>query len=126
MKILTPRIHGILDFVVVALFALAPTLFGFSGAPATLSYALAVIHLILTLITAFPYGILKLVPFTIHGAIEVIVSIFLVLAPWIFGFAAEENAKMFYIGSGILIFIVYLTTDYKAAAADPASHTRTA
>ncbi len=126
MKILTPRIHGILDFVVVALFALAPTLFGLSGTPATISYALAVIHLILTLTTAFPYGILKLIPFTVHRALEVVVSILLVLAPWIFGFAAEDNAKMFYIGSGILIFIVYLTTDYKAAEADPASHTRTA
>ena len=55
-----------------------------------------------------------------------VVSILLLLAPWIFGFAAEDNAKVFYIGSGILIFIVYLTTAYKAAEADPASHTRTA
>ena len=126
MKFLTPRIHGYLDFVVVALFALAPTLFGFVGTPATLCYILAAVHLVLTLTTAFPLGILKLIPFTVHGALELVVSIFLVSAPFVLGFADQSSAKIFFIASGILVFLVYLVTDYKAAAADRASHARTA
>lgn len=124
MKILSPRIHGYLDFVVVALFALAPSVFGFSGTPAYLSYALAGIHLTMTLTTAFPMGLIKLVPFTIHGAIELLVSLFLAAAPWVFGFADKEPAKIFYVAAGILILVVFLLTDYKAAEADPASHAK--
>ncbi len=31
MKFINPRVHGYLDYALVALFALAPTLFGFGG-----------------------------------------------------------------------------------------------
>lgn len=113
MKILSPRVHGYLDFVVVAAFALAPTLFNFSATPKNISYALAAVHLLLTLTTAFPFGVLKLIPFTVHGAIELIVVIALVAIPWIFGFAGEMAARNFYVGSAVVIFLVWLTTDYK-------------
>ena len=117
MKILSPRVHGYLDFVVVVLFAMAPTVFGFTGLPATVSYVLAGIHLTLTLLTAFPMGIIKLIPFTVHGALELLTSILLVIAPWAAGFSEQTTAKIFYVGAGILILVVFLTTDYKAAAA---------
>ena len=115
MKILTPRMHGYLDFVVVAAFALAPTLFGFSPVPARISWALAVVHLLLTLSTAFPMGIIKLVPFTVHGAIELIVVIALVAMPWLFSFAGEPVARNFFLAFAVIIFLVWLVTDYKAA-----------
>ncbi len=122
MKILTPRVHGYLDFVVVVLFAMGPTVFGFTGLPATVSYVLAGIHLTLTLLTAFPMGIIKLIPFTVHGALELLTSILLVIAPWAAGFSEQTTAKIFYVAAGILIFVVFLTTDYKAAAHGTQSH----
>ncbi len=48
MKILSSTVHGILDYVVIIAFALAPTVFGLEGAPASISYILAVVHLLLT------------------------------------------------------------------------------
>jgi len=76
MRALSPTVHGILDYLVVIAFALAPSLLGLSGVPATISYVLAVVHLLLTLVTAFPLGAVKLVPFPVHGAIEFVVSMF--------------------------------------------------
>lgn len=110
MKILTPRMHGYLDYLVVLTFAAAPTLFGFSVIPSRVSYALAVVHLLLTIFTAFPLGLMKLIPFTIHGALELIVSVTLVVLPFALGFAGEPAARNFYIGAGVVIFIVWLTT----------------
>ncbi|MEO6259120.1 MAG: hypothetical protein ABIP63_02180 [Thermoanaerobaculia bacterium] len=115
MKLLTPRMHGYLDFVVVVAFALAPTLFHFSATPTRVSYALSVVHLLLTLFTRFPMGIVKLVPFPIHGAIEFIVSFTLVALPFVLGFAGEQAACNFFIGFGVVVFLVWLVTDYKAA-----------
>ncbi|MGH9949019.1 MAG: hypothetical protein ACRD6X_17750 [Pyrinomonadaceae bacterium] len=112
MKILSPKLHGYLDYVVVAAFALAPTIFGFTGLPATLSYLLAVVHLSLTVLTAFPLGLVKLVPFSIHGMIELVVSIALVLLPFVLGFSGDAAARNFYIAAGVVVFVVWLITDY--------------
>jgi hypothetical protein len=112
MKVLTPRTHGVLDYVTVIAFLLAPTILNLSGLPATISYLLAVVHLVLTLITAFPLGLIKAIPFRIHGMIELAVSILLVLLPWLLGFASVPAARNFYIVAGIVVFIVWLITDY--------------
>ena len=115
MRVLRPTIHGILDYAVVIAFALAPALLGLSGLSATISYVLAVVHLLLTLVTAFPLGAVKLVPLPLHGAIELLVSIALVALPWILRFAHDTIARDFYVGAGALIFAVWLLTDYRAA-----------
>lgn len=120
MKLLTPRMHGYLDFVVVAAFALAPTLFNFSVTPARASYLLAAVHLLLTLFTRFPMGIVKLVPFTVHGVIEFLVSFTLMALPFVLGFAGEVAARNFYVAFGVVVFLVWLVTDYKAADSAPA------
>jgi hypothetical protein len=120
MKIFNPKVHGILDYVVVVAFALAPTVLGFSGMPATISHLLAAIHLILTLTTAFPLGVVRIVPLPLHGAIEFVVSIALIALPWIFKFALDVVARNFYVSAGALIFAVWLVTDYRTMPkADP-------
>ena len=115
MKILSPRVHGYLDYGVVALLLLAPSLFGFGGAPATICYVLAVAHAAMTLMTAFPLGIAKIIPFSIHGAIEVVASVFLVAAPWLFNFAHVLAARNFFIASAVMLGVVWLVTDYRSA-----------
>jgi hypothetical protein len=117
MKILAPRTHGIIDYLAVFGLALAPTLFGFGGIPATLCYALAVVHLLMSLLTAYPLGAAKIIPFPVHGGIEVVVSIFLVAAPWIFAFANVPAARNFFVASAAALLLVYLVTNYRAADA---------
>jgi hypothetical protein len=112
MKILSPTVHGVLDYIVVVAFALAPAVVGFSGLAASISHLLAIIHLCLTLATAFPLGLWKWVPLGVHGAIELIVSVVLVALPWIMGFSADGRARTFYVGAGIGIFLTWLLSDY--------------
>jgi len=114
MKILQPKVHGVLDYLTVILFALAPTLLGLTGLAATIAYVLAGVHLLLTLVTAFPLGVVRLVPFPVHGWIELIVSIALVALPWITGFTGIN--RMFYVVMGVVIFIVWLLTSYSSAS----------
>ncbi len=116
MKILNPKIHGYLDYGVVILFLAAPTLLGLTGIPAIIAYTLAVVHLLVTVITAFPLGFVQLLPLPLHGTIELVVSFALIALPWVFGFASDLAARSFYIAAGVLIFAVWLITDYKAIA----------
>lgn len=113
MKLISPRIHGYLDIVTVLLFLLAPTLFGLNQLPALLAYSLAVVHLIVTLTSDFPFGIIKIIPFPIHGWIERIVGPTLVAIPFILDFSSDEIARNFYIAAGIVIIAVGLLTDYR-------------
>jgi hypothetical protein len=111
MKVLNPRTHGVLDYLTVAAFLSAPALLGLTGTPALIAYSLAGIHLVLTLLTAFPLGVVKLVPMALHGALELAVSVGLVALPWILGFADHPTPRWFYIGAGAVIFAVWLITD---------------
>jgi hypothetical protein len=115
MKPLSPKLHGVLDYVVVAVFALAPSLLHLSRVPALLSWTLAVVHLLVTVITAFPCGLVKLLPLKIHGWIELAVAPTLVAVPWVLGFAADATARGFYVAAGVVIFATWCLTDYKAA-----------
>jgi len=114
MKVISPRIHGYLDFLTVVIFLLAPTLLGLSQLSAILAYGLAVVHLIVTLASDFPFGVVKLIPFTIHGWIERMVGPLLIAVPFILNFSDEDLARNFYIAMGIIIIIVGVLTDYQA------------
>lgn len=121
MKILSPRIYGYLDYAVVVWFLAAPTLFGLTGIAANISYALAIIHLGLTVLTAFPLGVIKVIPLQSHGVIEFVVSFALIVLPWVLEFASVASARNFYIASGIGIFIVWLITRYQNAGVKTAT-----
>lgn len=116
MKIISATNHGYLDFVTVVIFLSAPTLFGLIGLPAMLAYGLAVIHLVVTLATDFPFGVIKIIPFTLHGWIERLVGPLLVVMPFILGFANEAAARNFYIFIGLIIILVGVLTDYEGTA----------
>ena len=117
MKVLNPRIHGYVDYVSVALLALAPTLFTFGGVAAAICYLSAIGLLGLSLCTAYPLGMARLVPFTVHGGIEFAASIAFIVAPWLFGFDVVAPARNFFVVFGIALFGLYMVTNYKAADA---------
>lgn len=112
MKILTPTQHGYIDYVTVVIFLAAPSLLGLTGMAGIFAYILAIIHLAMTLLTDFPLGAYKLVPFPMHGWVERIVGPVLIIVPFVFSFAGA--ATTFYIVVGIVIIIVGLLTDYQS------------
>lgn len=110
MKFLSPKVHGMLDYAVILVFIGAPSAFGLVGIEAKLSYALAAIHLALTLLTDFPCGAFRTIPLSIHGWIELAVAPTIIATPWIFSFGT--HARAFYIAAGAVIFITWCVTDY--------------
>ena len=118
MKILSPKVHGYLDYAVVLLLFAAPSLFNFEGTPAILSYVLGSMQLLMSLMTAYPLGAARVIPFPIHGGVEVAVTVLLIAAPWLFQFAHMENARNFFLVSGVGLGLVWLVTDYRAAESD--------
>jgi len=114
MKILSDTTHGILDYVTVALFVLAPSLFGFTGIAAVISYALAGIHLAMTLLTDMPLGVVKVIPMKLHAFVEMLVGPVLVVGALAFP-ALVADGRGFFIAVGIVIIAVWLLSHYGPA-----------
>jgi hypothetical protein len=103
----------------IAAFFLAPALFGFSQAAAGAARAVAWAYLGLVLLTAYPLGLIKWIPFTVHGGIELITSVALLALPWLAGFSEDSAGRNFFVSSGFALFAVWLMTDYKALGVGP-------
>ena len=112
MKILTPSVHGILDYVTVGIFLVAPLVLGLTGISTALSYLLAIVHLLMTLVTNFPFGIFKHLPFNFHGWVERIVGPVLVIASFIPMIAPTIIAMSFFLVMGAIIIAVGLLSNY--------------
>lgn len=113
MKIISSRFHGILDYLTVIFLFAAPTLFKMEGTIATFTYALAGIHFVLTALTNFEFGLIKVIPFAIHGLIEMVVAVVLAAIAFWFNYKGSELGFYFYIGLALIILIVFIFTDFK-------------
>jgi hypothetical protein len=68
----------------------------------------------MTLLTRFPLGLVKVIPFPVHGAVEVVVGVVLVLAmPRMLGASLDSPARTFFVGAGVAILVVWLLTRYR-------------
>ncbi len=86
------RLHVILDYLLVAAGLAAPWALGFSHHTAATAYALglAVFGLGLNLITDYPGGLWKQLPFTWHRWVEWAAPPAFIVVPW--GFFSDAGA----------------------------------
>jgi hypothetical protein len=110
MKIISSEVHAALDYLTVAIFALAPTVIGLTGTSSIISYVLAVVHLSMTLMTNMPFSLVKVVPIKLHAFVELLVGLVLVIG----GLLLElpTPARTFFVAMGVIIFAVWLLSSY--------------
>ena len=118
-RILRPLPHGIIDYAMVLYLAAGPSVVGFRGKQAMICWALAVVHLLLTVLTRFPAGIVKIVRFPLHGAIELVVGLLLIILPWLANFSKGLLSRNFFVATGALILVIWFLTAYRAPRAVP-------
>lgn len=116
MKLLSASSHGVLDYVVALFFFVGPHITGFTGPARSLAYAIGVVHILLSLITRMPLGVLKTLPFRLHGGVELLVAILLFALPWLANFAQGVHSRNFFWFMGLIVFVTWLVTDYRGAA----------
>jgi hypothetical protein len=122
MKFISPALHGVLDYLTFGAFLAIPTAYDFTGAYAVVCYLLAASVLVMALLTNMPLGAAKVLPFWVHGRVELVAGLVLIASPWIFGFAhSSETARNLFIGAGIAFLVVNALTDwsYRPSTATP-------
>ena len=111
-KPLSPRAHGVLDYATVGLTALAPTLLGFPARTAVASRALAGGYLGLSMLTDYPLSVRRVVPFGVHGVVEVGLGAALPFLPRVLGFGRDRRAARFFYGLTAVTAVVAVLTDW--------------
>lgn len=74
MKIISTKIHGILDYVMGTILLLMPALLGLDRAAieSMLFYSCGTLMLLMALLTQYEPGIFKLVPVPVHLTIDIL------------------------------------------------------
>lgn len=109
---LSSKTHGYLDYITAFFFLIAPSLVPLSETGTLLAYALAVVHLLMTLATGFSLGLIKVIPFQLHGYVELVVSLFLIAGPWLLADFFSDTDRIFYTICGAVILMVWFLSDY--------------
>ena len=115
MKQLSPKVHGILDYATVAFLLCAPFLFDMQPNGRLFTFVLGFVHLVLTLTTDFPMGVFRIIPLRIHGLIELIVSVLLLVMANLFRVTNDITAFYFYLVFAIVLFLVWIGSEYSNA-----------
>jgi hypothetical protein len=114
MGFLSPRTHGYLDWAIAFLLVCAPGVLHFGGVAATLSCLAAAGHLAMSVCTDYPLGVRAKIAFSTHGTVELATALFLIAAPWAFGFDGERTAKAFFLFAGYSLEALWLFTSYQS------------
>lgn len=112
MKLLSEKLHGVLDYATVLFLALSPSVFNMQANATLFTYSLAFVHLVLTIFTNFEMGIFRVVPFYIHGIIEISVSVLLVVVSFMFFMYHDNTSFYFYLIFAVALFIVWCMSNY--------------
>jgi hypothetical protein len=122
MKILSTKVHGVMDYLVGLLLISSPWLFGFpnGGAQTTVPVTLGISTLLYSLITNYEYSAAKILPFSTHLLFDVLSGLFLASSPWLFGF--NDTVYLPHLVFGLLELGVVLISKKKAGQQRVRSH----
>ena len=114
VKLLPAWFHAVADYAVgILLIVVALAADGSAGATAT-GVVVGAVVLLVSALTRYPLGILKVLPFTIHSAGDYLAAALLIVAPFALNFAdAESGLAAFYVVMGVAVLAVSLVTNYQ-------------
>jgi hypothetical protein len=111
MHIITRKIHAYLDYPVALSLMALPFVLGLgTGNPLAkwLAVATGVTAFILTLFTDHELGVVKLVPYPVHVAVDRLVGVIFIAAPFVFGFTGLDAAYYWVNGAAVLLVTTVL------------------
>jgi hypothetical protein len=109
------RLHGWLDDLVVIVYLLGAAALHLRGAALAVALAGAGVHFLLTRLTNYPQGTVKIIPFRVHAFIELgegaAVLAAAIIAPFGLG-VSPLSARLFLGALGLSQFAAFSFSDY--------------
>ena len=113
-RIITPRVHGLLDYMSAIVLILAPSVLEFNEVSPYaywLSVIAGVILILYSLMTDYDFSIGILIPLKTHLVIDFSAGVLFILWPFIFDFTGLVLAYYLVMGFGILLVVGLTQSD---------------
>ena len=118
MKIIPRPLHAIADYLWAASIAAAPAVANFqqNSVPANLCRALAASTVAASLCTRYEGGVLRVLPFKMHLAADLLSAVFTLASPWLLGFSSDKRARNTILGFALfeIVAVALSQTDEMA------------
>ncbi len=123
VRFLPAWFHAIADYAVGALLVVAALVVGGTGLAVATGVTVGVVVLTVSMLTKYPLGVKKVLPFTLHSVGDYLAVALLFVAPFALGFNdSDTGLTALYIAVGVAVLAVSLITNYQhsdAAAVQP-------
>jgi hypothetical protein len=114
VRILPAWFHAIADYAVGATLIVVASVVGGTGAAVATGVVVGAVVLAVSMLTRYPLGVRKVLPFTVHSAGDYLAAALLILSPFALGFRSDNpGLSAFYIVMGIAVLAVSLITNYQ-------------
>ena len=106
-------VHGVIEYLAAILLIAAPFIFSFDEDAATaVSVIVGVVLLIVASSTAWRTGLISSIPVQAHVILDYLLAIFLIAAPFLFGFSDDGTAAPFFITFGVVHLLLTIATRF--------------
>jgi hypothetical protein len=114
VRLLPAWFHAIADYAVAATLIVVAAMVGGSTEAVAAGIVIGVVVLVVSMLTRYPLGVVKVLPFTVHSAGDYLAAALLVSSPFALGFDGPDGGlTAFYIAAGIAVLAVSLITNYQ-------------
>jgi hypothetical protein len=125
IRLLPAWLHAIADYAVAGLLIVAALAVGGSAGAVGTGLVVGVTVLVVSMLTKYPLGVLKVLPFTVHSAGDYLASALLFVAPFALHFNhSDPGLTALYVVAGLAVTGVSLVTNYQYSEATPVSAVR--
>lgn len=112
-KLLPAKIHGFADFGSAFALIIVALVVGGSGLAVATGVVIGVVLIVVSVLTDYPLGLIRVIPFVVHSAGDYLGAAALIAAPFVLGFTdTDPGLTTFYVVAGVALVAVSLITDY--------------
>jgi hypothetical protein len=114
VKLVPAWLHGIGDYGAGIALILVALVVGGTDTAVLTGVVLGGVLLAVSIVTRYPLGAVKAVPFPVHSAGDYLGALLLILAPFVLDFTDSDGGlSVFYVVVGVVVLLLSLATDYQ-------------
>jgi hypothetical protein len=114
VRALPAWLHAIADYAVGGLLIIVALAVGGDGLAVATGAVVGAVVLAVSMLTKYPLGVVKVLPFTLHSAGDYLAAALLIINPFALGYTDSDGGlAAFYVAAGIAVLAVSLITNYQ-------------
>jgi len=114
VRLLPAWFHAIADYAVGVTLIVVAAIAGGSDKAVGTGVVVGGVVLAVSMLTRYPLGVFKVLPFTVHSAGDYLAAALLVIAPFALNFnSSDTGLTAFYVAAGVAVLAVSLVTNYQ-------------